>query len=143
MTLARIERISLIGTFQALAVLLLALLPGALYVWAFEREAGGFGTQAEQRKKLPPVLDGDDQAGHDRNDQPGTRGEATDDRRPDGRDFARRSGHSLALPRWPTVARVRPGAPARRLNLAWPWGVLGPREGRREEKHHAQGADQR
>jgi len=33
----------LIGTFQALAVLLLAFLPGALYVWAFEREAGGWG----------------------------------------------------------------------------------------------------
>lgn len=33
----------MVGTFQALAVLLLALLPGALYVWSFEREAGGWG----------------------------------------------------------------------------------------------------
>jgi hypothetical protein len=32
-----------VATFQALAVLLLAFLPGALYVWAFEREAGGWG----------------------------------------------------------------------------------------------------
>ena len=33
----------MVDTFQALGVFLLALLPGALYVWAFEREAGGWG----------------------------------------------------------------------------------------------------
>jgi Family of unknown function (DUF6338) len=33
----------MVSTFQALGVLLLALLPGALYVWASEREAGGWG----------------------------------------------------------------------------------------------------
>jgi hypothetical protein len=33
----------LVETFQALGVLLLAFLPGGLYVWAFEREAGGWG----------------------------------------------------------------------------------------------------
>lgn len=31
------------NTFSALAVLVVALLPGALYVWAFEREAGPWG----------------------------------------------------------------------------------------------------
>ena len=30
-------------TFQALAVITIALLPGALYVWAFERQAGRWG----------------------------------------------------------------------------------------------------
>lgn len=30
-------------TFQAVAVLVLALLPGALYVWAFERQVGRWG----------------------------------------------------------------------------------------------------
>ncbi len=33
----------MVETFQALGVLVLAFLPGALYVWAFEREAGGWG----------------------------------------------------------------------------------------------------
>lgn len=39
----------MVGTFQALGVLLLAFLPGALYVWAFEREAGGWGLGATDR----------------------------------------------------------------------------------------------
>lgn len=39
----------MIDTFQALEVFLLALLPGALYVWAFEREAGGWGLGASDR----------------------------------------------------------------------------------------------
>jgi Family of unknown function (DUF6338) len=36
-------------TFQALAVLVLALLPGALYVWAFERQAGAWGARLTDR----------------------------------------------------------------------------------------------
>ncbi len=36
-------------TFQAVAVVLLALLPGALYVWALERQAGAWGTQLSDR----------------------------------------------------------------------------------------------
>jgi hypothetical protein len=36
-------------TFQSLAVLLLALLPGALYIWGFEREAGQWGISASDR----------------------------------------------------------------------------------------------
>lgn len=36
-------------TFQALGVLLLAFLPGALYVWAFEREAGSWGLGVADR----------------------------------------------------------------------------------------------
>jgi len=39
----------LVSTFQALGVLLLAFLPGALYVWAFEREAGGWGLGVTDR----------------------------------------------------------------------------------------------
>lgn len=36
-------------TFQALWVLLLALLPGAMYTWAYEREVGGWGTNFSDR----------------------------------------------------------------------------------------------
>ena len=36
-------------TFQALAVLVLALLPGALYVWAFERQVGAWGIRLSDR----------------------------------------------------------------------------------------------
>lgn len=36
-------------TFQSLAVLVLALLPGALYVWAFERQAGAWGIRLSDR----------------------------------------------------------------------------------------------
>jgi hypothetical protein len=36
-------------TFQSLAVLILALLPGALYVWAFERYAGAWGVKLSDR----------------------------------------------------------------------------------------------
>lgn len=36
-------------TFQAVAVLTLALLPGALYVWAFERQAGRWGIGLSDR----------------------------------------------------------------------------------------------
>jgi Family of unknown function (DUF6338) len=36
-------------TFQALGVLLIALLPGALYIWGFEREAGRWGISAADR----------------------------------------------------------------------------------------------
>lgn len=36
-------------TFQALWVLLLALLPGAMYTWAYEREVGGWGTNLSDR----------------------------------------------------------------------------------------------
>jgi len=36
-------------TFQSLAVLVLALLPGALYVWAFERQAGAWGIKLSDR----------------------------------------------------------------------------------------------
>ncbi len=37
------------STFQALAVLVLALLPGALYVWSFERQAGSWGASLSDR----------------------------------------------------------------------------------------------
>ena len=37
------------NTFQALAVLLVALLPGALYVWSFERQAGRWGIGLSDR----------------------------------------------------------------------------------------------
>lgn len=37
------------NTFQALAVLLVALLPGALYVWSFERQAGRCGIGLSDR----------------------------------------------------------------------------------------------
>ncbi len=36
-------------TFQALGVFILALLPGALYVWSFERLAGAWGTRFADR----------------------------------------------------------------------------------------------
>jgi hypothetical protein len=36
-------------TFQALMVLVVALLPGALYVWAFERFAGAWGVRFSDR----------------------------------------------------------------------------------------------
>jgi hypothetical protein len=36
-------------TFQSLAVLAIALLPGALYVWAFERYAGAWGVRLTDR----------------------------------------------------------------------------------------------
>jgi hypothetical protein len=36
-------------TFQAVAVLVFALLPGALYVWAFERQAGRWGVGLSDR----------------------------------------------------------------------------------------------
>jgi hypothetical protein len=36
-------------SFQGLAVLLLALLPGALYVWSFERQAGSWGVGLSDR----------------------------------------------------------------------------------------------
>jgi uncharacterized protein DUF6338 len=36
-------------TFQALLVLVLALLPGALYVWAFERLAGAWRVRFSDR----------------------------------------------------------------------------------------------
>lgn len=36
-------------TFQALAVIAIALLPGALYVWSFEREAGLWGINLPDR----------------------------------------------------------------------------------------------
>lgn len=36
-------------TFQCLAVLALAFLPGALYVWAFERQAGAWGIKLSDR----------------------------------------------------------------------------------------------
>lgn len=36
-------------TFQSLAVLVLALLPGSLYVWAFERQAGAWGIRLADR----------------------------------------------------------------------------------------------
>jgi Family of unknown function (DUF6338) len=38
-----------VETFQALGVLVLAFLPGALYMWAFEREAGGWGLGVTDR----------------------------------------------------------------------------------------------
>ncbi len=37
------------STFQALAVVILALLPGALYTWAFERQAGAWGINTSDR----------------------------------------------------------------------------------------------
>ncbi|MEP6695993.1 MAG: DUF6338 family protein [Pseudonocardiales bacterium] len=37
------------STFQALAVLILALLPGALYTWAFERQAGAWTIKTSDR----------------------------------------------------------------------------------------------
>ena len=40
---------ALVETFQALGVFALAFLPGALYVWAFEREAGGWGLGVTDR----------------------------------------------------------------------------------------------
>lgn len=36
-------------SFQAVAVTLIALLPGALYVWAFERQAGRYGIGLSDR----------------------------------------------------------------------------------------------
>jgi hypothetical protein len=36
-------------TFQAIAVIAVALLPGALYVWSFEREAGAWGVRLGDR----------------------------------------------------------------------------------------------
>ena len=36
-------------TFQAVAVAVVALLPGALYVWAFERQAGRWGIGLSDR----------------------------------------------------------------------------------------------
>lgn len=36
-------------SFQAVAVTLIALLPGALYVWAFERQAGRYGISLSDR----------------------------------------------------------------------------------------------
>ena len=36
-------------TFQAIAVLAVALLPGALHVWAFERQAGRWGIGLSDR----------------------------------------------------------------------------------------------
>ena len=36
-------------TFQALAVITIALLPGALYIWAFERQAGRWGVGLSDR----------------------------------------------------------------------------------------------
>jgi hypothetical protein len=36
-------------TFQSAAVVVLALLPGALYVWAFERQAGAWGIKLSDR----------------------------------------------------------------------------------------------
>lgn len=37
------------ATAQALAVVVLAILPGAAYVWAFERQAGAYGVSAADR----------------------------------------------------------------------------------------------
>jgi hypothetical protein len=37
------------GTFQAVAVVAVALLPGALYVWSFERQAGRWGIGLSDR----------------------------------------------------------------------------------------------
>src|ERR1700760_4703121 len=39
----------MVSTFQALGVFLLAFLPGAWYVWAFERQAGGWGLSLSDR----------------------------------------------------------------------------------------------
>ena len=36
-------------SFQSLSVLILALLPGGLYVWAFERQAGAWGIRLSDR----------------------------------------------------------------------------------------------
>ena len=40
---------AVVSSFQALAVFVLALLPGACYTFAFEREAGSFGITASDR----------------------------------------------------------------------------------------------
>src|SRR5437016_1500425 len=37
------------GTFQAVAVSLVALLPGALFTWSFEREVGNWGVRLSDR----------------------------------------------------------------------------------------------
>lgn len=37
------------STFQAVVVIVIALLPGALYVWAFERQAGRYGIGLSDR----------------------------------------------------------------------------------------------
>lgn len=37
------------GTFQAIGVVAVALLPGALYVWAFERQVGHWGVGLSDR----------------------------------------------------------------------------------------------
>lgn len=37
------------STFQAVLVIVVALLPGALYVWAFERQAGRYGIALSDR----------------------------------------------------------------------------------------------
>ena len=37
------------SSFQAVVVIVIALLPGALYVWAFEREAGRYGIGLSDR----------------------------------------------------------------------------------------------
>src|SRR5688572_28649249 len=37
------------ATFEALAVLMVALLPGALYVWSFERLVGRWGVSLSDR----------------------------------------------------------------------------------------------
>jgi hypothetical protein len=37
------------GTFQAAAVVVLVMLPGALYVWAFDRQAGRYGIGLSDR----------------------------------------------------------------------------------------------
>ena len=39
----------MLETFQSLAVLVLALLPGALYVWALERQTGAWGIRLSDR----------------------------------------------------------------------------------------------
>jgi hypothetical protein len=39
----------MVSTFQALAVAVLALIPGALYVWGFERQAGRWGIGLSDR----------------------------------------------------------------------------------------------
>jgi hypothetical protein len=41
--------VKMISTFQALLVTLLALLPGALYSFAYERVAGGYGISFSDR----------------------------------------------------------------------------------------------
>lgn len=39
----------MLETFQSAAVLVVALLPGALYVWSFERQAGAWGIRLADR----------------------------------------------------------------------------------------------